>query len=195
MLFTHLTKGWLPGATIRTTRILPRPRSRWGYPGPSRSLSSRVSGPGRRWPERWGIPSQAGHGADLARAPARPAGRRWSVGFAGVRAPGAAVSLIQADAAGQRKGAARRQPDPVASVVALTLDGVHSQGSARHAGARRWLTSDRLRCLRLVSDAPGVPGERGDLVSRLPAVIAAKDGRMAALTASLETALARSGRR
>ena len=42
-----------------------------------------------------------------------------------------------------------------------------------------------------MSDAPGVPGEQGDLVSRLRAVIAAKDEQMAALTASLETALAR----
>ena len=42
----------------------------------------------------------------------------------------------------------------------------------------------RVRCA-------GVPGEQGNLVSRLRAVIAAKDEQMAALTASLETALAR----
>jgi hypothetical protein len=45
--------------------------------------------------------------------------------------------------------------------------------------------------LRLVSDGPGVPGEQGDLVSRLRAVIVAKDEQAAALVASLEVALAR----
>jgi len=42
-----------------------------------------------------------------------------------------------------------------------------------------------------VSDAPGAAGEQGDLVSRLRAVIGAKDEQIAALTASLEAALAR----
>jgi len=41
-----------------------------------------------------------------------------------------------------------------------------------------------------VSDEPGVAGEQGDLVSRLRAVIGAKDGQIAALQASLEVALA-----
>ena len=45
--------------------------------------------------------------------------------------------------------------------------------------------------MRLVSDGPGVPGEQGDLVSRLRAVIVAKDEQAAALVASLEVALAR----
>jgi hypothetical protein len=45
--------------------------------------------------------------------------------------------------------------------------------------------------LRLVSDEPGVPGEQGGLVSRLRAVIVAKDEQVAALGASLEAALAR----
>jgi len=44
-----------------------------------------------------------------------------------------------------------------------------------------------------VSDAPGAAGEQGDLVSRLRAVIGAKDEQIAALTASLEAALARLG--
>ena len=42
-----------------------------------------------------------------------------------------------------------------------------------------------------MSGVPGVPGEQGDLVSRLRAVIAAKDEQAAALEASLEAALAR----
>lgn len=42
-----------------------------------------------------------------------------------------------------------------------------------------------------MSDAPGAAGGQGDLVSRLRAVIGAKDEQIAALTASLETALAR----
>ena len=42
-----------------------------------------------------------------------------------------------------------------------------------------------------MSDAPGAAGEQGDLVSRLRAVIGAKDEQIAALTASLEAALAR----
>jgi Transposase IS66 family len=44
--------------------------------------------------------------------------------------------------------------------------------------------------LRLVSDEPGAGGEQGDLVSRLRAVIGAKDEQIAALGASLEAALA-----
>jgi transposase len=44
--------------------------------------------------------------------------------------------------------------------------------------------------LRLVSDEPGVAGEQGDLVSRLRAVMGAKDEQIAALQASLEVALA-----
>jgi transposase len=44
--------------------------------------------------------------------------------------------------------------------------------------------------LRLVSDEPGVAGEQGDLVSRLRAVIGAKDEQIAALQASMEVALA-----
>jgi hypothetical protein len=44
--------------------------------------------------------------------------------------------------------------------------------------------------LRLVSDDPGAAGGQGDLVSRLRAVIGAKDEQIAALTASLEAALA-----
>jgi hypothetical protein len=44
--------------------------------------------------------------------------------------------------------------------------------------------------LRLVSDDPGTAGGRGDLVSRLRAVIGAKDEQIAALTAGLEAALA-----
>jgi hypothetical protein len=44
--------------------------------------------------------------------------------------------------------------------------------------------------LRLVSDDPGAAGEQGDLVVRLRAVIGAKDEQIAALTASLEAALA-----
>ncbi len=42
-----------------------------------------------------------------------------------------------------------------------------------------------------MSDEPGVPGEQGDLVSRLRAVIAAKDEQIAVLQAQLEAALAR----
>ena len=42
-----------------------------------------------------------------------------------------------------------------------------------------------------MSDAPGAAGEQGNLVSRLRAVIEAKDEQIAALTASLEAALAR----
>ena len=42
-----------------------------------------------------------------------------------------------------------------------------------------------------MSDAPGAAGEQGDLVSRLRAVIGAKDEQIAALTATLEAALAR----
>jgi len=44
-----------------------------------------------------------------------------------------------------------------------------------------------------VSDEPGAAGEQGDLVSRLRAVIGAKDEQIAVLTASLEAALARLG--
>ena len=44
-----------------------------------------------------------------------------------------------------------------------------------------------------MSDAPGAAGEQGDLASRLRAVIGAKDEQIAALTASLEAALARLG--
>jgi transposase len=44
--------------------------------------------------------------------------------------------------------------------------------------------------LRLVCDDPGVAGGQGDLVSRLRAVIGAKDEQIAALTASLEAAVA-----
>jgi hypothetical protein len=40
--------------------------------------------------------------------------------------------------------------------------------------------------LRLVSDEPGAAGERGDVISRLRAVIGAKDEQIAALTAALE---------
>ena len=42
-----------------------------------------------------------------------------------------------------------------------------------------------------MSDAPGAAGEQGGLVSRLRAVVGAKDEQIAALTASLEAALAR----
>jgi transposase len=42
-----------------------------------------------------------------------------------------------------------------------------------------------------VSDEPGAAGEQGGLVSRLRAVIRAKDEQIASLTASLETAVAR----
>ena len=42
-----------------------------------------------------------------------------------------------------------------------------------------------------MSDVPGAAGEQGDLVSRLRAVIGAKGEQIAALTASLEAALAR----
>ena len=41
-----------------------------------------------------------------------------------------------------------------------------------------------------MSDEPGAGGEQGDLVARLRAVIGAKDEQIAALTASLEAALA-----
>ena len=44
-----------------------------------------------------------------------------------------------------------------------------------------------------MSDEPGAAGEQGDLVSRLRAVIGAKDEQIAVLTASLEAALARLG--
>jgi hypothetical protein len=44
-----------------------------------------------------------------------------------------------------------------------------------------------------VSDVPGAAGEQGDLISPLRAVIGAKDEQIAALTASLEVALARLG--
>ena len=44
--------------------------------------------------------------------------------------------------------------------------------------------------MRLVSDEPGAAGEQGDLVSRLRAVIGAKDEQIAALTAALEASLA-----
>jgi transposase len=45
--------------------------------------------------------------------------------------------------------------------------------------------------LRLVSDEPGAAGEQRDLVSRLRAVIGAKDEQIAALTSALEASLAR----
>jgi Transposase IS66 family len=48
--------------------------------------------------------------------------------------------------------------------------------------------------LRLVSDEPGAAGEQGDLVSRLRAVIGAKDEQIAVLTAALEAALDRERR-
>jgi transposase len=48
--------------------------------------------------------------------------------------------------------------------------------------------------LRLVSDDPGAVGEQGDLVSRLRAVIGAKDEQIAALTAGLEASLERERR-
>jgi transposase len=48
--------------------------------------------------------------------------------------------------------------------------------------------------LRLVSDVPGVAGEQGGLVSRLRAVIGAKDEQIAALTAALEASLERERR-
>ena len=44
--------------------------------------------------------------------------------------------------------------------------------------------------MRLVSDEPEAAGEQGDLVSRLRAVVGAKDEQISALTASLEEALA-----
>jgi hypothetical protein len=40
--------------------------------------------------------------------------------------------------------------------------------------------------LRFVFDEPGAAGEQGDLVSRLRAVIGAKDEQIAVLTAALE---------
>ena len=48
--------------------------------------------------------------------------------------------------------------------------------------------------MRLVSDEPGAAGEQGDLVSRLRAVIGAKDEQIAVLTAALEAALKRERR-
>jgi transposase len=48
--------------------------------------------------------------------------------------------------------------------------------------------------LRLVSDVPGAAGEQGDLVSRLRAVIGAKDEQIAALTAALDASLDRERR-
>jgi hypothetical protein len=45
--------------------------------------------------------------------------------------------------------------------------------------------------LRLVSDEPGAAGEQRDLVSRLRAVIGAKDEQIAALASALEASLAR----
>jgi hypothetical protein len=48
--------------------------------------------------------------------------------------------------------------------------------------------------LRLVSDEAGAAGEQGDLVSRLRAVIGAKDEQIAALTAGLEASLERERR-
>jgi hypothetical protein len=48
--------------------------------------------------------------------------------------------------------------------------------------------------LRFVSDEPGAAGEQGDLVSRLRAVIGAKDEQIAVLTAALEAALDRERR-
>ncbi len=48
--------------------------------------------------------------------------------------------------------------------------------------------------MRLVSDEPGAAGEQGDLVSRLRAVIGAKDEQIAALTAALEASLDRERR-
>ncbi len=45
--------------------------------------------------------------------------------------------------------------------------------------------------MRLVSGVPGAAGEQGDLVSRLRAVIGAKDEQIAALTAALEASLDR----
>jgi transposase len=48
--------------------------------------------------------------------------------------------------------------------------------------------------LRFVSGEPGAAGEQGDLVSRLRAVIGAKDEQIAVLTAALEAALDRERR-
>jgi transposase len=48
--------------------------------------------------------------------------------------------------------------------------------------------------LRLVSDEPGAAGEQGDLVSRLRAVIGAKDEQIGALTAALDASLERQRR-
>jgi transposase len=48
--------------------------------------------------------------------------------------------------------------------------------------------------LRLVSGVPGAAGEQGDLVSRLRAVIGAKDEQIAALTAALDASLDRERR-
>jgi hypothetical protein len=48
--------------------------------------------------------------------------------------------------------------------------------------------------LRLVPDEPGAGGEQGDLVSRLRAVIGAKDEQIAALAAALEASLERERR-
>jgi hypothetical protein len=48
--------------------------------------------------------------------------------------------------------------------------------------------------LRFVSGEPGAAGEQGDLVSRLRAVIGAKDEQIAVLTAALEASLDRERR-
>ena len=48
--------------------------------------------------------------------------------------------------------------------------------------------------MRVVADEPGAAGEQGDLVSRLRAVIGAKDEQIAVLTAALEVALDRERR-
>jgi hypothetical protein len=48
--------------------------------------------------------------------------------------------------------------------------------------------------LRLVLDECGAGGEQGDLVSRLRAVIGAKDEQIAALAAALEASLERERR-
>jgi transposase len=52
----------------------------------------------------------------------------------------------------------------------------------------------RLSRLAFVSDEPGAAGEQGELVSRLRAVIGAKDEQIAVLTAALEVALDRERR-
>jgi regulator of replication initiation timing len=48
--------------------------------------------------------------------------------------------------------------------------------------------------LRLVPDEPGAGGEQGDLISRLRAVIGAKDEQIAVLAAALEASLERERR-